>query len=192
MLISLSHLNTDPCQFCHLRAEQAPPTNVIPVWFQPGVVCGLHLLLGLALVRVFLRDLRFSFPLKTNILTRQHVVSSLKYYNILLFTIYRIINLLPIITFVTALCFQIDQSVFTVCPSRPDIRPGMILVFELFILRGSVTATDRVVGWGCFPICDGEFNIVDGKWVDFSTMPLLNRKFYFMTELHFRYWLIIY
>lgn len=70
---------------------------------------------------------------------------------------------LPIVTFVTALCFQIDQSVFTVCPSRPDVRPGMILVFELFILRGSVTATDRVVGWGCFPICDGEFNIVDGK-----------------------------
>ncbi|XP_078356558.1 uncharacterized protein LOC144641416, partial [Oculina patagonica] len=59
---------------------------------------------------------------------------------------------------------KIDQSVFTVCPSRPDVRPGMILVFELFILRGSVTATDRVVGWGCFPICDGEFNIVDGKY----------------------------
>lgn len=59
--------------------------------------------------------------------------------------------------------FQIDQSVFTVCPSKPDVRPGMILVFELFILRGSVTPTDRVVGWGCFPICDGEFNIVDGK-----------------------------
>ncbi|XP_068706194.1 uncharacterized protein [Montipora foliosa] len=59
---------------------------------------------------------------------------------------------------------KIDQSVFTVCPSRPDVRPGMILVFELFILRGSVTPTDRVVGWGCFPICDGEFNIVDGKY----------------------------
>ncbi|CAH3160843.1 unnamed protein product [Porites lobata] len=59
---------------------------------------------------------------------------------------------------------KIDQSVFTVCPSKPDVRPGMILVFELFILRGSVTPTDRVVGWGCFPICDGEFNIVDGKY----------------------------
>lgn len=59
---------------------------------------------------------------------------------------------------------KIDQSVFTVCPSRPDVRPGMILVFELFILRGSVTATDRVVGWGCFPISDGEFNIIDGKY----------------------------
>ena len=67
------------------------------------------------------------------------------------------------IIFVCLVSLKIDQSVFTVCPSRPDVRPGMILVFELFILRGSVTPTDRVVGWGCFPICDGEFNIVDGK-----------------------------
>ena len=59
--------------------------------------------------------------------------------------------------------FQIDQSVFTVCPSRPDMRPGMILVFELFILRGAVTPTDKVVGWACFPICDGNFNVIEGK-----------------------------
>lgn len=49
------------------------------------------------------------------------------------------------------------------CPAKPDVRPGMVLVFELFILRGSVTPTDRVVGWGSFPICDGKFNIVEGK-----------------------------
>ena len=59
--------------------------------------------------------------------------------------------------------FQIDQSVFTVCPSRPDMRPGMLLVFELFILRGPVTPTDKVVGWGCFPVCDAEFNVIEGK-----------------------------
>ena len=39
---------------------------------------------------------------------------------------------------------KIDQSVFTVCPSRPDIRPDMVLVFELFILRGTVSSTDKV------------------------------------------------
>lgn len=59
--------------------------------------------------------------------------------------------------------FQIDQSVFTVCPPRPDIRPGMVLVFELFLLRGAVTPTDRVVAWGCFPICDSNFRVVEGK-----------------------------
>ena len=59
--------------------------------------------------------------------------------------------------------FQLDQSVFTVCPSKPDMLPGMVLVFELFILRGPVTPTDKVVGWGCFPICDSEFNVIEGK-----------------------------
>jgi len=58
---------------------------------------------------------------------------------------------------------KIDQSVFAVCPSRPDMKAGMILLFELLILRGSVTPTDKVVGWGCFPICDGNFNIADGR-----------------------------
>ena len=61
--------------------------------------------------------------------------------------------------------FQVDQSVFTVCPSRPDIRPGMVLVFEVFILRGPVTPIDKVVGWGCFPVCDAEFNVIEGKYV---------------------------
>lgn len=59
---------------------------------------------------------------------------------------------------------KLDQSVFTVCPSKPDMLPGMVLVFELFILRGSVTPTDKVVGWGCFPICDAEFNVIEGKY----------------------------
>lgn len=56
-----------------------------------------------------------------------------------------------------------DQSVFTVLPAKASLRPGMILMFELFLLRGAVVATDRVVGWGCFPICDGQFDIIEGK-----------------------------
>lgn len=59
--------------------------------------------------------------------------------------------------------FQFDQSVFTVVPAKPDVRPGMILTFELFLLRGGVVPTDRVVGWGAFPISDSEFDIIEGK-----------------------------
>nr|XP_002734565.1 PREDICTED: uncharacterized protein LOC100373469 [Saccoglossus kowalevskii] len=59
---------------------------------------------------------------------------------------------------------KLDQSVFTVCPSKPDVRPGMILMFELFLLRGSLLPVDKVVGWGVFPICDAQFNIIDGKY----------------------------
>ena len=59
---------------------------------------------------------------------------------------------------------QLDQSVFTALPSKPGVKPGMVLVFELFLLRGAVVSTDRVVGWGCFPIADSNFDIVEGKY----------------------------
>ncbi|XP_038052469.1 uncharacterized protein LOC119725181 [Patiria miniata] len=60
---------------------------------------------------------------------------------------------------------KIDQSLFTVCPSKPSIRPGMMLQFELFLARGSLLPVDKVVAWGVFPICDGQFNIIQGKYV---------------------------
>ena len=80
---------------------------------------------------------------------------------------YRLIELITLISDSSdwIYWFQIDQSVFTVLPSMPSIRPGMVLVFELFLLRGAVMATDRVVAWGAFPIADATFDVVEGKWV---------------------------
>ena len=49
---------------------------------------------------------------------------------------------------------RIEQSVFTACPSRPDIRPSMVIVFELYMMMGEATPIDRVVGWSAFPIAD--------------------------------------
>lgn len=62
-----------------------------------------------------------------------------------------------------ALFPQFDQSIYTVLPSKPNVSPSMVLVFELFILRGQATPTDQVVGWGIFPISDANFNIIEGK-----------------------------
>lgn len=59
--------------------------------------------------------------------------------------------------------FQLDQNVYTVLPSKPAIRPGMVLVFKLFLLRGQVVVTDRVVAWGCFPIADHKFDVIEGQ-----------------------------
>ncbi|KAL3889356.1 hypothetical protein ACJMK2_001700 [Sinanodonta woodiana] len=59
---------------------------------------------------------------------------------------------------------KMDQSMFTVVPPKASIRPGMVLIFELFLLRGAVVHTDRVVGWGCFPICDAQFEIIEGRY----------------------------
>lgn len=52
---------------------------------------------------------------------------------------------------------------FTVLPSKAALKPGMVIMFELYLLRGSVVTTDRVVGWGCFPICDAQFEVIEGK-----------------------------
>ncbi|PVD32684.1 hypothetical protein C0Q70_08129 [Pomacea canaliculata] len=56
---------------------------------------------------------------------------------------------------------KVEQNLFTVLPAKASLRPGMVLMFELFLLRGSVVNTDHVVGWGAFPICDGQFEIVE-------------------------------
>ncbi|XP_077989963.1 uncharacterized protein LOC144444426 [Glandiceps talaboti] len=75
---------------------------------------------------------------------------------------------------------KVDQSVFTVCPSKPNVRPGMVLVFELFLLRGSLLPIDKVVGWGVFPICDAQFNIIDGKY----KTPFLRGEMDYRIERH--------
>uniref|UniRef100_A0A8D0H6S1 Uncharacterized protein n=1 Tax=Sphenodon punctatus TaxID=8508 RepID=A0A8D0H6S1_SPHPU len=57
-----------------------------------------------------------------------------------------------------------DQSVHTVVPARMDVKLGMILLFELFLLRGTNTYIDRIVGWGVFPLCDNNFDALEGKF----------------------------
>ncbi|KAG8571724.1 hypothetical protein GDO81_011763 [Engystomops pustulosus] len=40
----------------------------------------------------------------------------------------------------------------------------MTLLFELYLLRGKETYIDRAVGWGIFPLCDNNLNILEGKF----------------------------
>ncbi|XP_032847826.1 uncharacterized protein LOC104362639 [Tyto alba] len=56
------------------------------------------------------------------------------------------------------------QSIQTVLPPRKAMKPGMVLLFELFLLRGTYTWIDREVGWGAFPLCDNNFNALEGKF----------------------------
>ncbi|KAF6026991.1 OFCC1 [Bugula neritina] len=58
---------------------------------------------------------------------------------------------------------KIGSSLYTVLPSKPSMRPGMIITFELFLLKGHILKSDRVVAWGCFPVCDGSFEVIEGK-----------------------------
>ncbi|XP_015709991.2 orofacial cleft 1 candidate gene 1 protein isoform X1 [Coturnix japonica] len=56
------------------------------------------------------------------------------------------------------------QSIQAVLPPRKAVKPGMVILFELFLLRGACTWIDREVGWGVFPLCDNNFNILEGKF----------------------------
>ncbi|XP_074656241.1 uncharacterized protein LOC141909627 [Tubulanus polymorphus] len=75
---------------------------------------------------------------------------------------------------------RIDQSTFTVLPSKPAIRPSMVLMFELYLLRGAVVPTDHIVGWGCFPICDANFEVIEGKY----KVPLLRGPMDYRIDKH--------
>ena len=75
-----------------------------------------------------------------------------------------------------------DQSVFTVLhvPPRPGIKPGMILMFELFLLRGELLFSDRVVAWSTFPITDGQLDIIGGNF----NCPMLHGEMDHHVEKH--------
>uniref|UniRef100_A0A0G4HE00 Uncharacterized protein n=1 Tax=Chromera velia CCMP2878 TaxID=1169474 RepID=A0A0G4HE00_9ALVE len=45
---------------------------------------------------------------------------------------------------------RFEQSVFVAAPAKIDLRPSMVLMFELFILRGAASPADRVVAWWVF------------------------------------------
>uniref|UniRef100_A0A8C3BST1 Orofacial cleft 1 candidate gene 1 protein n=1 Tax=Cairina moschata TaxID=8855 RepID=A0A8C3BST1_CAIMO len=56
------------------------------------------------------------------------------------------------------------QSIHTVLPPRKAVKPGMAVLFELFLLGGTYTWIDREVGWGVFPLCDNSLNALEGKF----------------------------
>ncbi|XP_078254554.1 uncharacterized protein ofcc1 [Rhinoraja longicauda] len=56
-----------------------------------------------------------------------------------------------------------NQSIAVVLPSTNDVKPGMTLIFELFLLHGINSSIDQAVAWGAFPVCNGKLEILEGK-----------------------------
>uniref|UniRef100_A0ABI7Z182 Orofacial cleft 1 candidate gene 1 protein n=2 Tax=Felis catus TaxID=9685 RepID=A0ABI7Z182_FELCA len=56
------------------------------------------------------------------------------------------------------------ESLYVALPPKKDVKPGMAFLFELCLLRGKYTSFDWVVGWAAFPVCDNNFDVVDGKF----------------------------
>uniref|UniRef100_A0A8D2FAX6 Orofacial cleft 1 candidate gene 1 protein n=1 Tax=Theropithecus gelada TaxID=9565 RepID=A0A8D2FAX6_THEGE len=56
------------------------------------------------------------------------------------------------------------ENLYVVLPQKKNVSPGMAFLFELFLLRGTYACLDRAVGWAVFPLCDNNFNTVEGKF----------------------------
>ncbi|XP_058592112.1 uncharacterized protein LOC131515363 [Neofelis nebulosa] len=59
---------------------------------------------------------------------------------------------------------QAKRTGSSALPPKKDVKPGMAFLFELCLLRGKYASFDWVVGWAAFPVCDNNFDVVDGKF----------------------------
>ncbi|XP_072588040.1 uncharacterized protein, partial [Vulpes vulpes] len=73
------------------------------------------------------------------------------------------------------------ESLYVVPPPKKDVKPGMAFLFELCLLRGKHVSFECVMGWAAFPLCDNNFDVVEGKF----KCPLL-RGHYDQTLDNFR------
>ncbi|XP_041627147.1 uncharacterized protein LOC121499941 [Vulpes lagopus] len=73
------------------------------------------------------------------------------------------------------------ESLYVVLPPKKDVKPGMAFLFELCLLRGKHVSFECVMGWAAFPLCDNNFDVVEGKF----KCPLL-RGHYDQTLDNFR------
>ncbi|XP_077742009.1 uncharacterized protein LOC144306479 [Canis aureus] len=56
------------------------------------------------------------------------------------------------------------ESLYVVLPPKRDVKPGMAFLFELCLLRGKHVSFECVMGWAAFPLCDNNFDVVEGKF----------------------------
>eukprot|EP01065_Artemidia_motanka_P014726 TRINITY_DN18567_c0_g1_i1.p1 TRINITY_DN18567_c0_g1~~TRINITY_DN18567_c0_g1_i1.p1 ORF type:complete len:2710 (+),score=1057.05 TRINITY_DN18567_c0_g1_i1:44-8131(+) len=59
----------------------------------------------------------------------------------------------------------LGETLRLVCPSAALLRSHAVLTFEIWRLkRGKYAPTDRVVGWGGWPLVAADFTVRHGKW----------------------------
>ena len=55
-------------------------------------------------------------------------------------------------------------------PPDPDLLPSNVIIFELMFMSNKDSSNDLCMGWGVFPIVNGDFQINNGKF----KVPMLN------------------
>ncbi len=59
---------------------------------------------------------------------------------------------------------RFEKSLLIVTPSRAEVKPSMIYLFELFLLKSKEYVHDQVLGWGVFPLINADFELNQGKF----------------------------
>ena len=49
-------------------------------------------------------------------------------------------------------------------PSAIDVKPTMVITFEMFILKNRSFPYDPEVAFGIFPLCNSDFQVAEGKF----------------------------
>jgi len=62
------------------------------------------------------------------------------------------------------------HKLYYMLPPSTKLQPSNVMFFELVYLSSKNTCKDVVVGWGAFPIVNGEFEVNSGKF----KVPLLS------------------
>eukprot|EP00741_Cyanophora_paradoxa_P008257 tig00001278_g7987.t1 len=78
---------------------------------------------------------------------------------------------------------RVEQKVYTVCPSKADMKATMVFVFELYLLQGPQCPTDKVVAWGAFPMYNPALDVVNGRF----RVPLLRGEVDPEVDTHRKY-----
>ena len=56
------------------------------------------------------------------------------------------------------------HQIYFIMPPESELLPSNVLIFELVFLSNQSSSEDIVVGWGAFPIVNGDFQINEGKF----------------------------
>lgn len=59
---------------------------------------------------------------------------------------------------------RFNTKLTLIAPARANIRPSMVWLFELFMLKSKEYTHDQVLGWGVFPLIDSEFELIKGNF----------------------------
>jgi len=60
--------------------------------------------------------------------------------------------------------FYVDESLYIFFPPLRRMKPSFTLLFKLVRLSGEIKVSDKVIGWGVFPLTNSEMQVNEGKF----------------------------